>query len=43
MVTYDFAHERGFKPECVVFDSGYASLDKLKQVNHNLCKKPRET
>jgi hypothetical protein len=26
------AHERGFRPECVAFDSRYASLDNLKAV-----------
>ena len=26
------AHGRGFMPECVVFDSGYSSLDNLKPV-----------
>ncbi len=26
------AHGRGFIPECVVFDSGYSSLENLKQV-----------
>ncbi len=26
------AHERGFLPECVVFDSGYRSLEDLKHV-----------
>lgn len=27
------AHGRGFRPECVVFDSGYSSLDTLTRVN----------
>ena len=26
------ASERGFRPECVVFDSGYDSLENLKQI-----------
>lgn len=26
------AHERGFQPECVVFDSWYGSLENLKQI-----------
>jgi putative transposase len=26
------AHERGFRPECVVFDSWYSGLDNLKQL-----------
>jgi len=26
------AHERGFKPRCVLFDSWYAGLDNLKQI-----------
>lgn len=26
------AHERGFVPECVVFDRGYGSLENLKQI-----------
>ncbi len=28
------ALERGFKPECVVFDSWYSSLDNLKLIRH---------
>ena len=28
----EVAHERGFLPECVVFDSWYSSLENLKQV-----------
>ena len=28
----EVAHERGFMPECVVFDSWYSSLENLKQI-----------
>jgi putative transposase len=27
------AHERGFRPECVVFDSWYSSLETLKRID----------
>ncbi len=30
----EVAHERGFMPECVAFDSGYSRLDHLKRVRN---------